>query len=100
MTSLITEDSKREFAGCEDTENPKPGCAPVEIAMPVGRDGTAAAMTFLTGNILNGTGPDESEEPVLLLRSPCSPSPLLPLLPTAGTTGANAVPDNRHYQIH
>ena len=78
LTSAITEDSD-ESVGADWAA---PDTAPVE------RAGTAAAITFRTGRTRI------EPEPALLPRSPCTPSPLFVLLPTAETTGASAVPDN------
>ena len=76
LTSAIAEDSDDSMG--ED-------CAALDTA-PVVRAG--AAITFRTGRTRI------EPEPALLPRSPCTPSPLLVLLPIAETTGASAVPDN------
>lgn len=90
LTSDITEDSETESAGRCETETPRPGCATPELATPLGRDGTAVANTFLIGSTLVAP---ESPEPEALRCSPCIPSTLLALAPTAETIGESEVPD-------
>lgn len=78
LTSEITEDIDESVgADCDALDTP-----------PVERAGIAVAIMFRTGRTRI------EPEPTLLPRSPCTPSPLLALLPTAETTGASPVPDD------
>lgn len=66
--------------GGRGTDTPGPGCDALEIAIPVWDDGTLVATTFLTGST---RATPESLDPGPLRCSPCIPSPLLPLAPSA-----------------
>ena len=98
LTSAKREDSETESGGdCEadtpEAEPPATGWAAWETAAAEGRDGTAAAIIFLTGIARDAP---ESLEPVPLGRSPWKPSPL-PRVPTAATSGASEFPKKKQH---
>lgn len=61
-----------------------PGCGILETEITAGLGGTAVAIIFRTGKALDWP------ESVPLPRSPCAPSPLVDLAPTAELIGAKS----------
>lgn len=86
----ITDDSETELKGGSETETPGIGCVTQEPARPIGCDAPATGLTLLVGGTLVAL---ELPEPTPFWRSPCIPSALLALDPTAETIGASEAPD-------